>query len=412
MAPPRLFVDPRPLRESPAFRRLWAGTAVSQAGSQMTLFAVALQVYELTRSSVAVGAIGLCMALPSVAFALFGGALGDTMDRRLLTLTTSSGLAAVSVLLAAQAFAGNNHLWLLYVLVVVQSLLASINAPARRALLPRLLPKEQIPAGAALTMLTMHASAIAGPALAGEATALWGLKACYLIDALSFAAALYGIVRLPAMRPDGSVARPGLRAVGDALRLIRGDRVLGGAFLADLSVTVLGVPVALFPAINAERFGGVAQTLGLLSSATAVGGLIGAVLSGWPSRVSRQGRAQLALCAVWGAAITGFGLAHSLGLALVMLAMAGAVDTVSVVFRTTMIQLATPDSYRGRVSAAEYVVGVGGPQLGNFRAGVIGSLASPSASAVGGGLITVAAAVAIALAMPAFIRHEAHVAQY
>jgi MFS family permease len=265
-----------------------------------------------------------------------------------------------------------------------------------------------VPAAAALTMFGQHLAMTVGPALAGVIAAAWGLKTCYLIDAVSFGAALYGIARLPAMPPQGTPGRPGLRAVLAALRYIRGQRVLLGAFVADLNATVLGMPIALFPAINAAHFGGTAQSLGLLAAAPAVGGILGTTLSGPVGRVSRQGAALLGLSAIWGFGIAGFGLATSLWAAFALLVLAGAADVLSVVFRSTIVQVSTPDEYRGRVSAADYVVGVGGPQLGNFRAGAVASLSSPAISAVGGGLATVLGAAVIRLALPAFVRYRAH----
>lgn len=400
-------MDVRPLRESPAFRRLWLGTGLSGIGSQMTSFAVALQVFTLTRSSLAVGGVGLAMAVPAIAFGLFGGSIVDAVDRRKLVLLTSSCLAVTSALFAIQAFAGLRQIWPLYCLVVLQSVLGCLNAPARRTFLPRLLPTERVSAGAALTMFAMHGSVILGPALAGVITAAWGLKVCYVIDAVSFGAALYATFRLPPMPPQGSIARPGLKAVLAGLAFIRGNTTLLGALLSDMSATVLGMPIALFPAINAAHFGGAAQTLGLLAAAPSVGGVVGSALSGPVGRVARQGRAMLVAGGVWGAGLVGFGLADSLWLAMVFLAIAGAADALSVVFRTTMIQVVTPDAQRGRVSAAEYVVGAGCPQLGNFRAGAVASLTSPAVSAVTGGLATIAGAVVIGLALPAFTRYRA-----
>jgi MFS family permease len=399
-------MDTRPLRESPAFRRLWLGSGLSNVGSQMTSFAVALQVYTLTHSSAAVGAVGLAIAVPSLTLGLLSGSVADAVDRRKLVLVSSGCSAVVSALFAAQAFAGLNRVWPLYCLVAIQSVLSTLNGPARRTFLARLLPAERVPAGAALTMFVGHSSIIAGPALAGVVTAAWGLKVCYLIDALSFAAALYGVGRLPSMPPRDDAKRPGLRAVADSLRFIGGNKVLVGALLADMNAMVLGMPIALFPAINAEHFGGAAQTLGLVVAAPSVGGVLGAALSGPVGHVSRQGRAMLVAGAIWGAGIAGFGLAHSLWLALLLLAVAGAADAVSVVFRTTMIQLATPDGQRGRISAAESVVGVGCPQLGNFRAGTIGSLTSPSVSAFSGGVATIVGAAVIGFALPAFTRYR------
>ena len=402
-----LLADVRPLRESAAFRRLWVGSTLSAVGGAMTMFAVPLQVYEITRSPLAVGAIGVAQVIPTVAIGLLGGAIADAVDRRKLVLVISGGSAAVSAGLAAQAFAGLRSVWLLYALVAVSAALSAINAPVRRTFIPSLLPADQLTAGLALNRLSFQIMLTVGPALAGLIAASLGLRACYLIDAASFAGSLYGVARLPALPRAAGAVRPGLRAVAAGVRYIGRSRVLAGAFLADLNATIFGLPIALFPAINAERYGGDPRTLGLFTSAIGVGGLISAALSGPVGRIVRQGRAMLCAVAVWGAAFAGFAIATTLWLTLVMLAIAGAADTFTVVFRGTIVQQTTPDEFRGRVTAADYVVGVSGGQLGNLEAGALGSLTSPAISALAGGLITVAGAVVIGLALPAFTRYRA-----
>jgi MFS family permease len=404
----RLLADLGPLRESPAFRRLWAGTALSSVGSAMTSFAVILQVYELTRSPFAVGAIGVAQVVPTLVVGLLGGPLADATDRRRLVLVTSSCLAAVSAAFAAQAFAGLRLVWLLYALVAVQSSVGAVDRPARNTLVPSLLTASQLSAGLALNRLSFQVMLTVGPALAGLTAAAphLGLQACYLIDAISFAAALYGVARLPAMRPRVSAARLDRRAVAEGIGFIRRSQVLAGAFLADLNATVFGLPVALFPAINAERFGGNPGTLGLFTTAIGVGGLVSAALSGPVGNVSRQGRAMLVTVAVWGAAFAGFAVASSLWLTLGLLAVAGAADTFTVVFRGSIVAAVTPDRLRGRVMAADYVVSAGGGQLGNLEAGALGSLTSPAVSALSGGLVTIAGAVVIGVALPAFTRYR------
>jgi MFS family permease len=312
---------------------------------------------------------------------------------------------AVSAGLATQAFAGSDRVWLLYVLVAVASLLNVINQPARRTFIPRLLPPERIGAATALNMAMFHMSMTIGPALAGLVIGQWGLRACYLIDAISFAATLYSVLRLPAMPPEG-VARPGLRAVGDGLRFIGRSRILIGAFASDLNATVLAMPMALFPAINAAHFGGSPRTFGLLSSAVAVGGLLGSALSGPVGRITRTGRAMLVAALVWGVALAGFGLANQLWLACTLLAVAGAADVVSVVSRSTLVQVVTPDEYQGRVNAADFVVGGACPQLGNFRAGAVATLTTPTISAVSGGLSVVVGTALIRLLLPQLPRFD------
>lgn len=373
----------------------------------MTSFAVTLQVYRLTHSAFAVGAIGLTALVPTLTVGMFGGSLADSTDRRKLVLVTSSCLTVVSALLAIQALVGLRQAWLLYALVAVQATFSSINAPARRTFAPRLLPAERLPAGLALNQLTFQITLVAGPALAGLIVAAGGLRLCYLIDVATFGAALYGVGRLPAMPPQGAAPGRGPRAVAEGIRFIFASRPVAGAFLADLNATVLGLPVALFPAINAERFGGNPQTLGLLTAAIGIGGLAGSAFSGPLGQVTRPGRSMLVTVSVWGAAIAAFGVADGLWLSLGCLAAAGAADTTTVVLRGIIVQTAIPDELRGRITAADYVVGYGGGQIGNLESGAVGSLASPAISAVSGGLATVACAVIIGLALPAFTRYTA-----
>lgn len=400
-------MDMSPLRDSPAFRRLWVGSTLSTFGSQITGFAVALQVFLLTNSSLAVGGVGMAMAIPAMIFGLFGGAVADRVDRRKLVLLTSTVQAAISAVFAIQAFAELHRVWLLYGLVAAQSLVGSIDGPVRRTFLPRLLAPERVPAGAALTMLAMHSSVTAGPIVAGLVVARWGLSICYVIDTVTFLGALYGLFRLPSLLPEGDIKRLSLRSIGEGLGFIRRSRVIAGAFLADINATALGMPFALFPAINAEHFGGSSTTLGLMAAAPAVGGIIGSSLSGPVGRTVRPGRAILIATVVWGVSLAGLGFAGSLAVALALLVIAGTADVVSVIFRTTVVQLATPDGYRGRVSAAEYIVGTAVPQLGNFRAGAVAALTSPAVSALSGGLAVVVGAAVIAITMPAFFRFTA-----
>jgi MFS family permease len=403
----RLLADITPLRESSAFRRLWFSGLLSNIGNQMTAFAVALQVYLISHSSLAVGAVGLSAALPAIAVGLLGGSLIDAVDRRRLVLITSGLLALVSIGFAVQAFAEFDQLWLLYLLTALTSSLSALNSPAQSTFILRLLPLGQVPAGTALTMLVVHTSFVVGPSVAGVLAATGGLKLCYLVDALGFGAALYGVARLPAMPPHEGGSGVGLAAAIDGLRLLRRDRLLSGALLADLNATVLGIPIALFPAINAERFGGSPRTLGVLTAAIAVGGILGSSLSGPVSRVRYQGRGMLIAGGIWGAAIAGFGLVHGLAASLCLLVIAGAADVSSVVLRTTIIQLASPTAYIGRVNAAQYVVGTACPQLGNFRAGAVGSLTSPGLSATLGGVASVVGTIVISLAVPALTRYRA-----
>jgi Transmembrane secretion effector len=405
----RLLTDVTPLRESAQFRRLWAGTTLSSIGSALTGFAVPLQVYDITRSSFAVGAIGVATVVPTITIGMFGGSLADSVDRRKLVLGTTCGQAAVSAALAAQAIAAVSSVWLLYALVALSSTLSAINQPARRTFVPSLLPADQLSAGLALNRVTFQLMLTVGPALGGVITAATGghLQACYLLDAISFGASLYGVARLPALPPQPGAARPGPRAVVAGLQVLRRSPVLAGAFLADLNATVFGLPLAVFPAINAERFGGNPTTLGLFTAAIGVGGLVSSAVTGPVGRMRRQGLVMLCMVAIWGAAFAGFALADRLWLVLGLLAVAGAADTFTVVIRGIIVQAIATDEFRGRLTAAEYVIGSGGGSIGRLESGAVGSLTTPTISALSGGLLTVVLAGVIGLTLPAFARYRA-----
>jgi MFS family permease len=410
----KLLADLSPLRSSPPFRRLWAGSTMSAVGGALTTFAVTLQVYDITRSPVAVGLIGVAIMVPLLTVGLLGGTLIDAVDKRVLVLACTGGQMAVSAALTAQAYLDLRWVWLLYLLVAVESGIGAVNAPARRALVPALLPSGELAAGLALQRLTFQITITAGPSLAGLIAAAphLGLAGCYLIDTASFAAALYGTGRLPAMRASGfSPERSRLAAVGAGISFIGRTPVLAGAFIADLNATFFGLPTSLFPAINAARFGGDPRTLGLFTTAIGVGGLVSAVLSGPLKHVSRQGLAMLASVSVWGAGFAVFAVSRSLWLTLLALAVAGAADTVTVVVRGTIVATLTPREFRGRVMAVDYVIGAGGGQLGSLEAGAVGSLTSPAISALSGGLLTVLGAVVIGAALPAFRRYCPSTAQ-
>lgn len=402
----RLLVDISPLRESPEFRHLWAAGALSSIGNRMTAVAVPVQVYALTHSSLAVGLLGIPLAIPLLTLGLLGGSFADAVDRRKLVLITTSLLAVVSLLFAAQALLQFHQVWLLYLLIAVQSSLFAIDQPARRAFVVRLLPRERLPAASALSFLSFQVSMIAGPLLAGVIIATAGLKVAYLVDAVSFIIGIYATLRLRPMPVEGVWQKPGLRAVAEGLQFVRRQSVLAMTLLVDLDLTVLGMPFALFPALGESHFHGGAQTVGLLYAAPAMGGFLSAALSGPLSHIRRQGLFVLLSVVVWGAASAGFALSP-LWLAVVLLAVAGAADVINGVFRNTILQVNTPDALQGRVGSLEYIVGAGGPYLGNVESGAVAALTSPVISAVSGGLACIAGVVLLGLAAPAFARYDA-----
>ncbi|MGW4196436.1 MFS transporter [Streptomyces sp. NPDC005004] len=406
----RVLLDMTPLRSSPVFRRLWLGQTLSGFGGQMTAVAVMFQIWLTTGSTAWTGAVGLAQAVPLVGLGLFAGALADRVDRRRFYLWTTVGQALCSLLLALQGFLGHLPPAGVLGLVALQSCFVAGGAPVSRTFVPHLLPEHQRAAGLALRRIASQAAMLAGPALGGLLVSGVGVGGCFLIDSLTFLAALFGALGLPPMSPDGDAeaARPGLRGVRDGLAFVVRTPVIRGALLTDLAATVLSMPISLFPLVNAERFGGDPRTLGLFLSAVAVGGVAASLLSGTFTRSPRPGLVMLLASAAWGAALILFALAGDPWLGLAFLVLAGAADTVSVVARSTVVQAHTPRALLGRVGAAEQIVGQAGPDLGNLRGGFVASVTTGTTALVSGGLLCVLAVIAVGAATAELRRVPVH----
>jgi MFS family permease len=394
----RAFIDLGPLQVR-TYRRLWIGQVLSGFGGQLTFVAVLFQVWDQTGSPAWSGAVGLAQALPLILLGLFAGTLVDRLERRRIYLVTTAGQCLVAAVMASQLAFGRVPVGVLLALVVVQSSLSATAGPVARTVLPRLLSRDQLAAGIALNRIGFQAAMLLGPALGGVILGAWGVGACYLVDAISFLAALYGVLGLPRMTL-ATAAKPGLRGVWDGLTFVASTPVIRGALFTDLAVTVLSMPVSLFPVVNAERFGNNPRTLGLFLTAIAVGGVGASLFSGSFTRLPRHGVVMLCGSATWGIALLLFAFSPVWWSALACLAVAGAADTVAVVSRSTIVQLHTPAEFLGRVAAAEQIVGQAGPDLGNLRGGVVAQLTSPVASLASGALLCVAAVAAVAGSTP------------
>ena len=407
MARGKLLVDLGPLRQSQAFRRLWGGYLVTTLGSQLTVVAVPYQVFRLTHSSLDVGLVGLAQIVPVLGGSLFGGSIADAVDRRRLLLVTQFSLAACSVGLALNSSSGQAALWPLYALSALAAGVASIDSPTRSAVLANLVGRPMFVSANALWQLLVQVGQVAGPAVAGLLLGQFGIASVYWIDAATFAVSLLAVASLPALQPPGGGTRFGLRSMAEGLRYLKGRAVLQGTFVIDLNAMVLGMPRALFPALGLLRFHGGAATVGLLYAAPGAGALIGALFTGWVAAVRKQGRAVLIAVTIWGTAIAAFGLVPWLFAGLALLALAGAADVVSAVFRSTILQLEAPESLRGRLSSIHTAVVTGGPRLGDFEAGAVAAVSTPQISVVSGGLGCLVGVGLVTWMMPRFSRYDA-----
>jgi hypothetical protein len=403
----RLLIDLGPLRSSKAFRYLFEGQTVSMIGSQLTVVAVAFQVFELTHSSLQVGAVSLAQLPTFLLGTQLGGALGDAVDQRRLLVASSCALALLSLGLALNATAGDGaSLPALYVLTATSAGLAGVVATATTAAIPALVTSGELAPAYALTQVVDQVGMVVGPLFSGVLIAVIGLPWLYGIDAATFIWSAVFLGRVATSLPRLEGARPRLRSIIEGFGYLRGRQDLQGAYLIDLCATVFGLPRALFPALASSVFHGGAATLGLLYACPAAGALVGSLASGWIRDVRRQGRAIVVAVMAWGTAVMVFGFVSVLWLALLLLALAGWADLVSAVLRSAMVQSAVDESFRHRISGMQMAVVEGGPRLGDLESGAVATATSTRFSIVSGGLVTLVGAVVVAFALPGFWRYR------
>jgi len=399
----RLAVDITPLRISRPFRRLWFGTGISAIGSQITAVAIPIQVYDLTHSTLMVGLLSIAGLVPILIVPLYAGAVADAVDRRRLLLLSDIALALVSIGLLVNALLPSPRIWALFVFEALATGAYGFQRPARNALTPRLVGEEQLTAAIAVEDTIFNLAHVAGPAMGGVLIAVIGFSGAYGVDLATFGASMLAIWLLPSVPPTPDAEHPSLRSIAEGFRYISARPVLLGIFVADTNAMIFGMPAALFPAFG-ERLGG-KGTAAFLYAAPWIGAFAASVLSGWITRVRRQGLGVCVAIAVWGGAIAFFGLSTTLWMAVPLLAVAGAADFISAVLRSTILLSVTPDSLRGRLSGIELAQVAGTPALGNLEAGLVASLVDLRFAIVSGGVACVAGIVAVGLVLPAFVRH-------
>lgn len=399
-----LTVDWSPLRE-PDYRLLFSGQLVSMIGRQLTVVAVPYQVYLLTRSSLAVGMIGLVQVVPVLAVGLYAGAMADRLDRRRLLAAALLLQAVTSGLLAVGSARGGVSLAYIYSIAAVAAAIQMFEQPTRSAMIPRLVSERRVAAALALNQVLFQTGLVVGPAIAGLLIARAGLYWAYAGDAFTYVVAAITVLRMSPQPPTPGSRPSGLRAPLEAMAYVRKRPVILSIFAIDLVAMIFGMPRAVFPALATEVFRTGPGGLGLLYAAPGAGALVGALVTGWVTRVRRRGQVVIWSVLAWGAGITAFGITtlnprlFVPGLAL--LAAAGAADVFSAIFRGTILQLATPDTWRGRMSALNIMVVTSGPRLGDAETGIVAALTNPSISVLSGGAACLAGAIGLALAFPA-----------
>jgi MFS family permease len=405
----RIAVDTRALRESRDFRLLTVGSFVTGLGTQAALVALPYQVYVISRSAFLTGLLGLVELGPLIVLSLFGGALADRFDRRRLLLLAQIALVLVASGLAAAALLGTPPLWLLYVLAGLSTAAAAVERVTSSAIVPNVVSPERLRGALALTFGLYNLTMVIGPALGGLLISAAGVEGAYIADAVTCAGMVLAAYMMNPQPPGEQEERePIFRSIATGLRFVRGERALVGSFVIDLCAMTFGMPRALFPVLSLTVYDAGAAGTGALFSAVAAGATVAALTTGWLEHARWLGRIVLASVALWGVAIALAGVTTSLVVAIVLLALAGAADSVSAVCRSTISQTLTPDRLRGRMSSVFSLVVASGPRLGDIESGSVAAAATPRASVISGGLACVASVGVVALLYPELARYDGH----
>jgi MFS family permease len=385
---------------------LFWGQLISAAGTQMQVVAVAWQVYLLTHSAIALGLIGLVQAIPRLIFSLVGGVFADVFDRRKLLLIIEITLAATSAVLALCTIFHVINMFIIYSVVLVAASVSAFEFPTRQAVIPTLVPREQMPDAMSLSMVMMQLTFVIGPTLGGFIIAWLGVANTYWIDVISYFVVIASLLLMVIPRvPIEKRAQAGVGALVDGMRFLRAHPIILAVLSLDFFATFFGSPRALLPVYASDILHIGPQGLGLLLAATSIGAVALTPFTGRISRISRQGLGVALAIIFWGICIIAFGFSPGpLWLSVLFLAGSGAADMVSMILRGLVIQLTTPDEFRGRISAVNAMFVVGGPMLGQFESGVVAGVVSPQFSVVSGGVACILATVAIVACVPGLLR--------
>lgn len=418
------FIDLRPLTQSPAFARMWIGSTLSGVGGQLTLVTVMLHVFALTGSTFAVSMIAVAGLVPMILAGLYGGMLADAFDRRRVALIAATITFLSTALLAILTWSGGETIWWLYVLSMINAAANSVGMATRTAIVPRLIPRELLAPASALNGVAFGITVMAGPALAGLLVALTGYGWTYTIDVVLMLSMFLGLWTLPSLRPEGTIVRPGLASLIDGWRFLRRAGNIRTQYLIDIIAMTFGQPLVLFPALGTVLLGGGALTTGLLTAAVAVGTFASSLLSGRIVQYRWHGRGIERAVEAYGAAILLFGLTLLIGtwaapsternanvplivIACIALALSGAADNISSIYRNTMMQAAVPDTMRGRLQGVFVVVVTGGPRVGALYAGALATVTSLWFPPILGGLLVIALVAILARRSPRFRTYDA-----
>ncbi|MEV5495023.1 MFS transporter [Nonomuraea fuscirosea] len=400
-----LSLDLSPLRDSRDYRLLFGSGVITMFGTMISMVAVPYQMKELTDSYLAVGLVSLAEFVPMVVCGLWGGAIADALDRRRIIWLSELGLLVTSAALMVNAMLPDPQVWVLYVMGALATGVGSLQRPSLEAVIQQVVKHEQQSAAAVLSSLRWNFGAIVAPALGGLMLTAWGTASAFALDTLTFVLSLVLLWRVRAIPPADDAAPASIRSLIEGVRYAVSRKDLMGTYLVDIAAMVFAMATALYPFLAEELRA--PEALGLLYSAAAVGALIASLTGRWTARVQRQGLGVIVAAAAWGVAVALTALAPNVWLIFVCLAFAGAADMISGIFRMTMWNQTIPPELRGRLAGIELLSYASGPMLGNARAGLMANFGGTRFSLGAGGVLCVAAVLALAAALPRFRAYDA-----
>ena len=385
------------------FTILWFGLLISIAGSNMQLAAIHWHIRELSAepNPLALGGIGLARILPIVVFSLVGGAAADTYNRRTILLVTQSMMALCALALAVLTYTGHIQIWNIYALTAIQAGAVAFDLPARQAMVPNLVPAEDLPSAFSMTSIAFNTGAILGPGLSGIVIATLGQGYTYLFNAISYLAVIVAILAIGSVTQDTSRS-PGIRlsAITEGVRFIFARKIILSSMLLDFFATFFASANTMMPIIARDILRVGPQGYGWLTAAQPIGSVIAGLVASQAQGLRRQGRLLLGSVIIFGGATVLFGMSDAFGAAMLTLIVMGGADAISTIIRSTIRQLQTPDQMRGRMTSINQIFFQGGPQFGEVEAGIVAQLFGVPFAIISGGIGTILATVLIARKWP------------
>lgn len=400
-----MWIDLGPLKRNRDYRLLYFGQYVSFFGTMVTHVALPYQVYQLTQSSTWVGMIGIVQLAPILFTSFYGGALADSMDRKKLLLFSEVWLAAGALVLLFNAASATPSLAILFLAAAWMSALNGIHRPAYQSLLQNIVPKHEMLTVSSLNSIAGTIGMIGGPALGGVILARFGLVFTYAADLVSFVFCILMVRTMERTSVPDRGDGPNWQKIKEGWKYAMSRQDLIGTYLVDIIAMAFAMPMALFPALS-EKLGG-AHALGALYAAPSIGAFFAALISNPLKKRVRQGAWIICASALWGAFIVAFGFTRSLIPGVICLALAGAADMVSGIFRSTIWNQTIPSHLRGRLAGIEMLSYLSGPHLGNFVAGVVAGWVGTHSAVILGGFLCVISMLVCILLFPRFWAYRA-----